>query len=131
VDDFLRVYRGGKKDAAAVVLDNSLVAMALGVFMTHRDSWTGNTKELLVLLGGINVEYAKDKSWPKTVQALTNEFQRLKPSLQSVSGLVITSAKRVGKDRKRAMTIRNVACKPSSATSATSAGSTYSGDNPF
>ena len=87
---FLAAYAGNQENANDVTLEASAVAQAVRDFMEERATWIGTATELLGELEGVvNEKTTKQKTWPGSGQALSNELRRLASNLEAV-GITIT-----------------------------------------
>lgn len=85
---FLAAYEANRAAARALALDADLVASYLVQFMEARASWEGTASELLVQLNlrfkDDPMRHQRERSWPRSGQALSNAVRRLVPSLRGV-----------------------------------------------
>ena len=74
---FLAAYAGNQENANDVTLEASAVAQAVRDLMAERATWIGTATELLGELEGVvNEKTTKQKTWPGSGQALSNELRR-------------------------------------------------------
>jgi type II secretory pathway pseudopilin PulG len=81
----LAAYAANQENANDVTLEASAVAQAVRDFMTERATWIGTATELLGELAGVvNEKTMKQKTWPGSGQALSNDLRRLTANLEAV-----------------------------------------------
>jgi hypothetical protein len=101
---FLDAYRRNRREANAVALEASLVAVEVRRFMDIRKEWDGTATELLRELNEtVDEDIRRTKEWPKTGRGLSGKIRRLAPALRR-AGIQAEFA-REGHDRTRTITL--------------------------
>jgi hypothetical protein len=103
-DDFLEAYDRNQATAIASVVEADPVASAIQEFAYRRNEkhggeWEGNATELLEVLEPVAGEkVTKQRSWPKTSQAMGRAVARVAPALRQ-AGVPIDRPNRTGSKR--------------------------------
>jgi hypothetical protein len=111
-DDFIDAYERNRATAVASVVEADSVASAIQEFShrrhdKHEGEWEGNATELLEMLDPIAGEkIVKQRSWPKSSQAMGKAVARVAPVLRA-AGIPVDRPNRTG--RKRLIIIGAVA----------------------
>jgi hypothetical protein len=89
---FARAYALNRAGATNSVIEEDLIANALAAFMSRRETWKGETKQLLKELNTAADDAIKEsKFWPKAPNALTRRMNRIAGMLRKI-GIVIIPA---------------------------------------
>ena len=103
----LDVYDRNRDEAAEIVLEFDLVAMALRKHMDMRPESTTTSTDLLKTLGDLDPEHVRrSKDWPPNARALSGRLRRLAPALRGIG--IVMSFGREGHDRRRLITIKKL-----------------------
>src|SRR5262249_7114259 len=100
---FLTAYNENRQTVHRVVLDDSLVAVAVCA-LAEKGEWEGTATQLLDRLTEENAEAAKKKDWPQSPQGLSNVLRRLAPNLRGM-GVSVEFDRDSGKKRARKIMI--------------------------
>jgi hypothetical protein len=116
---FINAYTRNRESANDLALESSTVAPAIQEFIEEEIAWAGTATELLNAINDLADEEIRKKrerqrTWPKTPQALSNALRRLAPNLR-VAGISVEFY-RVGKKK----TIRLEQARNSSSSSSPS-----------
>ena len=93
-DTFMATYNDNRKEATAVVLDDSPVATAALALARTGIEWAGTPRALYQAMSNFEGNTARAR-WPRTVHTFGNELRRLAPQLR-LHGLSINFERRRG-----------------------------------
>jgi hypothetical protein len=97
---FIRAYATNRRDANALALESSPIALEVQRLVGDLGSWSGIASELLETLNQrVEDSLKRLRGWPRTPRALSAALRRLAPNLRRV-GLEIELT-RQGHDRRR------------------------------
>ena len=105
---FAEAYKGNRESANDLVLDASLVAQAVKIFIND-DHFTGTATELLALLNQkVSDETRRQKFWPKNGRALSGKLRRVAPNLRQIGISVEFGSDGTGKGKSRAIRLEKL-----------------------
>lgn len=124
---FQRAYHLNRITANDMVVEASMVALALRRFLEKQNAWEGTATELKERLEhDLSPEDLKKKNWPKNAVVLSGAVRRLAPSLRA-RGIEVSFGKTPGKNSKRIISLR-MSTDLSDATDAPDAPRDFAGD---
>jgi hypothetical protein len=106
-EDFMRVWRSYRRNAAEKSVEADAVGSAVRRFMLEKAFWQGESRELLDQLEH-DFDTHIDKTWPKTDNHLTNRLRRAMPMLSAI-GIEIDLDRKDPVTRRRLIGISKVA----------------------
>lgn len=97
--EFLDALEAASREADEFVVDMSPIGPAIRTLMKDKLEWSGFAIELLAeLRSQASDDTARDKAWPKQANHLSNELNRLAPSLRVIG---IDVSRGAGRDKRR------------------------------
>jgi hypothetical protein len=102
--DFLSAYGRNSQEAHSIAIESSPLAEAISA-LDWTQQFSGTATELLDKLNQEAAETVRrQRSWPRSAQALSAQLSRLKPNLRA-TGIYVETGIRTGKARTRIITI--------------------------
>jgi hypothetical protein len=102
---FVATYAGNRESAVSMVLDDSLVAVAVRQYMADKSTWEGTAAVLLGELSGLVSEAdQRSKRWVRSPRGLAGQLRRLAPALRMVG--IDVSFERQGRGNDQRRTVR-------------------------
>ncbi|MFZ1974186.1 MAG: bifunctional DNA primase/polymerase [Candidatus Acidiferrales bacterium] len=103
---FLRAYDSNRGVAVALSLEASPIVMPLTRFLLTRSAWRGTAAQLLRRIEkNVEIEVARQRSWPANPQLLSSQLRRIAPHLRATGLDIQFGEKTPGMGSKRIITI--------------------------
>jgi hypothetical protein len=113
---FMRAYTRNQSDANDLALDASPVSEPVRRLVTEGEDFEGTATQLLNALAQRADESTRNqRGWPRNGQGLSNILRRLAPNLRKAGTEVEFGPRGKNRQRKRLITVRNIASIPSTA----------------